>query len=186
MIKYRKVKCMIWNDNKFPFLDDDTQLVWFHAYTCPFSNGLGMFLASVEALAANKRWSVERYSKGFENLIANDFIRFDEGYQVVWFPKFLMHNKPENPNSLKGLLKFWSDIPESPLKTEFYHTLGALCNEWGDNFVKVFETLPKRYPKPIRNTETETETDTDTETENSPYQESKLININTSNSGGAF
>ena len=48
MARYRNIRCLIWNDDKFPFVSDDCQLVWFHAYTYPHSNGLGIYMASKE------------------------------------------------------------------------------------------------------------------------------------------
>jgi len=53
----------IWTDDKFPFLADDLQLVFFHLLTTPAQTSLGLICVAAESLAAEKRWNADRYKK---------------------------------------------------------------------------------------------------------------------------
>ena len=155
---YRRIDCEIWVDDKFPFASDDAQVVWFHAFTYLNSTSLGIYCASIEALAADKnkngQWSLERYRKGFEEGLRKGFLKYDERFQVVYFPKFFKanpingekRNKPSNPNQLKGMLKCWNQIPDSELKQELYHNLTTLAKGWGEGFTKVMKDIPEPLP----------------------------------------
>lgn len=161
-VSYRAVKVTIWNDPEFFTLSDDGQLVWFHLYTNSMTNGLGMYHATLEGLAANKRWSLERYTKGFGEGLAKGLFEYDKTFQVIYFPNFIKHNKPANPNVLKGLLRAWDYIPESPLKARLHGDLKGL----GEPFAKVMANVPVNVtPKEL---ETIPETVTVTETVNIP------------------
>lgn len=158
---YRKVHCRIWSDDKFPDLSDDAQLVWLHAYTCEYSTGLGIYKASLEALAADKGWSVERYREGFADVSKAGLVRYDERRHVVYFPRYFRWNPPENPNVLSGLLKGLGAIPECSEKSRFINDLRMYAEDWGENYTKVFETfagtLPERSPKQEQEQEQEVE-----------------------------
>jgi hypothetical protein len=154
--RYRKVHCLIWADDKFPFISDDAQLVWFHAYTSPFSTGIGIFAVSVEALAANKRWDLKRYLKGFNECIEKGFIKYDARFQVVYFPKFFEWNTPSNPNILKSMLTPWYEIPNCEIKALCLAELKGYAKVWGNVYLNVLETYEVTY------TETGTGTGTGT------------------------
>lgn len=139
--QYRSVFCQIWSDDKFPFMSDDAQLVWFHAYTCEMSNALGLFKASIEALAADKRWDVERYRKGLGECLTEGLIEYDERFHVVYFPRFFRWNRPANPNTLTSWLKCWDRIPPTPLKAVFIQQLKRYVERWGERFGVVIETF---------------------------------------------
>ena len=134
---YRKVHCRIWSDDKFPDLSDDAQLVWFHAYTCEYSTGLGIFKASVEALAADKGWPVERYREGFREVMKAGLIRYDQRRHVIAFPRFFRWNPPENPNVLSGLLKGFDLIPDCDVKYWYAKDLIDSATAWGDKYQEV-------------------------------------------------
>jgi hypothetical protein len=98
MSRYRNIHCMIWNDDKFPFASDDCQLVFFHLLTTPFGTPFGLFKASVSMLADEKRWSKQRYEKAFREGLAKGFFKYDERHLVVFLPKFVKYNQPQNAN----------------------------------------------------------------------------------------
>jgi hypothetical protein len=141
MAQYRKIYCRIWHDDKFPQLSDDAQLVWFHSYTANFSTGIGLYTCSIEGLAGNKRWPVDRYRKAFSELSERGLVAYDAEYQTVLFPRFFRHNKPENPNVLAGLLKKWDDIPDCPHRRQLREILELECRCWGKGYLDVLRTF---------------------------------------------
>src|SRR3972149_544770 len=100
--KYRLIQCLIWSDDKFAFASDACQLVFLHLLTTPFSTPFGLYKISMEALAAEKRWSLKAYRKGFAEVFQKGFALYDETHQVIWIPHFVKYNPPPNPNVLKG------------------------------------------------------------------------------------
>lgn len=155
-VAYRGVKVTTWNDERFITLPDEAKLVWFHVYTNRLSNGLGMFQASIEGLAADMRWDLKRYTKRFKECCSKGLFVYSETYHVVYFPNFIKHNKPANPNVLKSLLSSWDYIPNTKLKALLYKELQGL----GDGYEKAMETLQVTLPQTYSETETITETDT--------------------------
>lgn len=147
MSRYRNVHCLIWNDDKFPFSSDDCQLVWFHLSTTPLTGPIGIYKASLEGLAAEKRWPLKKYEKAFREGLGKGFWKYDEKHQIVLFPKFFKHNKPENPNVLRSWIKFYEEIPSSELKSESIQSLKDFAEGWGEAFAKVCQTLPITLPQ---------------------------------------
>ena len=140
---YRNVKTSIWHDEKFFGLSDVAQLVWFHVYTNPLSNGLGLYHAPIEGLAAAKRMDLERYREGFEECLRNRLFEYDERFQTVYFPNYLKHNKPANPNVMQGLLKIWPSLPDSPLKLNVFKSLEDLGKRYRERLEKIGITIPQ-------------------------------------------
>ena len=140
---YRNVKTSIWHDEKFFGLSDVAQLVWFHVYTNPLSNGLGLYHAPIEGLAAAKRMDLERYREGFEECLREGLFEYDERFQTVYFPNYLKHNKPANPNVMQGLLKIWPSLPDSPQKINVFKTLENLGKRYRERLEKIGITIPQ-------------------------------------------
>ena len=138
-MRYRQVHCLIWNDDKFPFLSDDAQLVFFHILTTPFSNSIGCFKISLEALTAEKRWPIRRYKNAFKELENKKLARYDEKNQVIFLPNFIKYNPPANPKVIINWARQWSELPDSPLKYELYQLLKDIIKTKGEKFSKAFE-----------------------------------------------
>ncbi|MEQ9131153.1 MAG: hypothetical protein RJQ08_13395 [Salinisphaeraceae bacterium] len=165
MSRYRNIFCAIWSDDKFPFLSDDAQLVWFHLYTNEFTNAVGIYKAPIEGLAADKRWPLERYRKGFGECSEKGLVEYDERFHVIAFPRFFDWNKPSNPNVLSSWLPAWQAVPRCNLKTNQQQRLAVAAKGWGEGFEKVAErfgeTLPPTFGEPSPKQEQEQEQEQD-------------------------
>ena len=93
------------------------------------------------------RWSLERYRKGFVECLDNGLFVYDETFQVVYFPKFLKHNKPSNPNVLKNLILCWDYIPNSIFKTDLKASICALGASYKAIMKDCIVTLPQTLPQ---------------------------------------
>lgn len=154
--RIRIIRTCIWTDDKFPFLSDDEKLIFFHLLTSQLANPLGIFVAGLASLADELRWDVERYRKGFRNLSDRFGVTFHEGSRTVLLKNHFKHNIPNNPNVWKNWLKFYPELPFSPLRDEWDRIAMRFATEWGSPFISILsETTSKgsskRYPKPIRN-----------------------------------
>jgi uncharacterized phage protein (TIGR02220 family) len=131
MARYRQIHCCIWNDDKFPFLSDDEQLVFFHLLTTPFGTPFGLYKTSIGALADEKRWDLKRYAKPFGKLLNMGFVKYDKRTLVLYIPRFMKYNPPANPNVVTSWLKQAQEIPDSPLKNEWYCALEWFAKGFG-------------------------------------------------------
>jgi hypothetical protein len=156
---YRSVCTYIWNDDKFPFVSDDCQLVWFHLFTNPLSSPLGIYKASIAGLAEDKNrngmWSPLRYKKAFEEALRQGFIEYDEKALLVAFPKYFSTdhecNHPQSPNVVLSWGKRFNELPSSPLKLKCYQALKSLLEGMHEGYMKAFtkgfrEVSPKTSP----------------------------------------
>jgi hypothetical protein len=173
MSRYRNVHCLIWNDDKFPFVSDDCQLLWFHLSTTPLTGPIGIYKATLEGLAAEKRWSLQRYRKAFAEGLGKGFWKYDERFHVVLFPKFFKYNKPENPNVLISWVKVYDEIPNSILKDESIQSLKDFAEGWGKAFAKVTERLGQTFPEQEQEQEQEQERDRESAPPEKPVEDIK-------------
>ena len=132
MSRYRQIHCLIWNDDKFPFLKDDTKLVFFHLLTTPFSTPFGLFKASIGALADEMRWSPKKYEKALKDAIAHGMVEYDPKAYVIFIPNFLKYNWPTSINQVKSWKKIFDELPNSPLKIKFLQRFKALTDGKND------------------------------------------------------
>lgn len=166
MRTYRNICTYIWNDDKFPFVSDDCQLVWFHLFTNPLSSPLGIYKASLAGLADDKNrngsWTLQRYRKAFTEALEKGFIEYDEKALLIAFPKYFSvdHecNHPQSPNVVLSWGKRFKEIPASPLKVKCYQSLKALLEGMHEGYLKAFHrAFDEVSVKPIPNTEPEPE-----------------------------
>ena len=148
MSRYRAIHCLIWNDDKFPFVSERCQLIFFHLLTTPMSTPFGLYKASLEALAAEKRLPLKAYREAFREAFAKAFVKYDERHQVILIPQFLKYNPPNNPNVLKAWKSVYDEIPDCDLKIEFYQILKAFVEGFSKAFGEAFrEAWGKPLPK---------------------------------------
>lgn len=118
----RQLSVLIWNDDKFPLLSDDAQIVFFHLLTTPHTTAFGLFKGGVATLAEEKRWDIERYRKALKVLLEQKMVRYDKAALLLYIPRALKYNPPT-----ASALKLWSEVfvglPSSPLKKAFYDDL---------------------------------------------------------------
>ena len=170
--RYRNIHCLIWNDDKFPFLSDDARLVWFHLFTNPITTPIGIYKASLSGLAEEIHWPLARYKKAFAECSRNLLVRFDERCHVVLFPQFFKWNKPANPNVLSSWVKCYEELPNCDLKIESIQSIREHSMQWGEPFAKVTinlsETLPLTLPKQQQYQEQEQQQEKEQDTHTSP------------------
>lgn len=159
MRTYAKVHTRIWNDKKFMSLSDDGRMVFLFLLTHPYQNGLGAFRATIAGLAEEIGWPEERFSKGFAQPWAKGMANHDSTGPMVWLPKHLKHNKPENPNVVKSLIDSYSHLPECPLLSMVWDSLETVCQTMAIPF-----GIPRPYGMPNPEPEPEPEPEPKTTT----------------------
>lgn len=151
---FRAIYTRVWDDERFRQLSEEAQLTWFHLFSNPYSTGIGLYRMPLAGLAADKGCQLERYAERCAEVERNGLVVIDREHNLVWFPRFWQWNKPDNPNTLKKLLKALGKIPDCTTKSQFIQTLSTHCMEWGGKFTEIRdeiigtlgETLPVTPP----------------------------------------
>ena len=146
MSRYRTIHCLIWNDDKFPFLSDDARLVFLHLLTTPFSTPFGCYKASLEGLAAELRWPVARYRKTVLRLSEQGMVTVDEQAQIVDLPHALDYNKPANKFVITGWLAIAAELPVCELRKQCFQRLRI----WADHFKVPVPDCAETVSRPSR------------------------------------
>lgn len=145
MSRFRKVDAGTWGDAQFMALSDDARLLWFRLLTGPEVTSLpGLLLAGRAQLAEAMGWALVRFDRAFAVLAqpkANGeppMAKADWAARLVWLPKAHVHNRPANPNVIRGWRDQWRCVPESVLKTEALGVLKRFAESLGEPFAEAF------------------------------------------------
>lgn len=160
MSRYRKIFVKMWGDIKFRNLSASgasAQTLWFFLLTSPLTTRIpGISLSGEAGFSESMNWSLESFRKVFQEICMKGMVRSDWQARLIWVPKAILYNKPENPNVVRGWKDTWNEIPECSLKLEIYEELKEYLQELGEGFVKAFE---EACLKPLPNQEQEQEQD---------------------------
>lgn len=138
MSRYRTVDVRLWHDRRFLALSDDGKLLWLFFLTCPQRLAIpGVIVGGEFSLAEQLGWEVERYRKGYAELLAKGLRVRAEG-RVVWLTNALKYQKVAGPKAMKGMAKAWDDVPEGALKAAIWEELKIACKSWSVLFAKLF------------------------------------------------
>lgn len=124
----------------------------------------GLFSSGEAGFAETIGWPIEGFRKVFREVFAQGMVKVDWKARLVWVPKAIHYNRPENPNVVKGWRDTWDEMPECDLKLEAWQELKAFIEGLGEGFVKAFEqACQKPSLKPLPNQEQEQEQEQDKE-----------------------
>jgi hypothetical protein len=151
VVRYRKIETRIWNDRKFRSLSDDGKLVFLFTLTHPGLTSLGAMRATEVGLAAELGWPQERFAKGFRECSDNGLLEADFEACFLAAPNFLRYNVLENTNVVKSLGTVLELIPECTAKVNLLKRVAAHCEDRGQQFLTVWQTVSKPFAIPIGN-----------------------------------
>lgn len=162
MSRYRKIFIKMWGDVKFRNLTTpgpNGQTLWFFLLTGPQTTRIpGLFSVGVAGFAELIGWPIEGFRKAFQEIFDQGMVQVDWKARLVWVPKAIHYNRPENPNVVKGWKDTWDEMPECDLKLEAWRELKAFIEDLGEGFAKAFEqACQKPILKPLPNQEQEQE-----------------------------
>ena len=137
-IRYRKISSRIWCDAKFMSLSDDAQLLFLFVLTHPHMTSVGAMRSSIQGLAAEKNWAVERVAKGFGELFRKGLLIACERVNLIVAPNFIKHNQPENPNVVKAWRSVFDELPECTLLYEHFQRVIDFLKGFAEPFAEPF------------------------------------------------
>ncbi len=140
---YSKVERRTWNDERFRRWPKDRRDVWLYLLTTPHLDQPGgrfgccildPMYAAADLSAPDDRWTPERVERQLADLEQEGRIVWDPYARLVLIVRFFEHNKPENPNVVKAMVR---DIGDAPYSERIMLYLLAT----------VRERLPERFEK---------------------------------------
>jgi len=153
---YSKISREIHTDEKFKSLSDLSQLLFFTLLTHTSLTNLGGFRATTRGLAAEKRWSLKRFNRVFQELIDKKMVWYDDNAQCLIMPHFLKHNPPQSPKVVMSWEASLGLIPECKIREKLKGLVREYVKELPESFRKA---LPKVFGKvsriQIQSTDTE-------------------------------
>lgn len=113
----------MWHDRHFVGLSVDAKLLWCFLLTGNNDGVPGLIRGGPGAYSDAMRWDRPTTASALDELIKATFIEYDQHAQLLRVPGAPKYSPCTNANVLKGWLRRWKDVPESPLK---YHHIESL------------------------------------------------------------
>jgi hypothetical protein len=156
MSRYRKIFVKMWADKKFRGLSapgPNGQTLWIFLLTGPLTSRIpGLFSAGEAGFAEIIGWPLEGFQKAFKEISQKGMAKVDWEARLIWIPKAIFYNQPENPNVIKGWKDTWDEMPECNLKLQVFQEIDSFMKRLGEVFVKAFhEVCVNPLPNPFGN-----------------------------------
>src|SRR5688500_14393588 len=100
--RHFRVSPKFWAEAKRENWSDDEITLGLYVLTCPHRNTEGLFLLPLPYVCSDLRWTSERLSKPFANLIRRGFIHYDATSEVVLIAKALKWQSPATEKQMIG------------------------------------------------------------------------------------
>lgn len=161
--RYSKVTRRIWNSPDFRALSapskPNAQHLFVRLLTGPELGVVpGLFTLRIGGLADEFRWPLAGTRKCLQEIVDRDMAHYDTDAGLVWVPRAINHNAPDNPNVVLGWRTTLKELPACALKERALKELLAWCQkrsedtgnqDWVNAFVKASGRVaenPRTYP----------------------------------------
>jgi len=140
--RYRKMSTQLWADARFRQLSaprPNAQTLWIYLLLGPHGRNVpGLFVSGRASISEFLHWSKRGTDVAWREIEAQHLAEADWTTGVIWIPKAIKHNPPENPNVVKGWRNPLAEIPACPLKTTAVNSLREFCKGLGKGFAEAF------------------------------------------------
>ena len=133
-MRYRKISPVIWQDEKFRAFTDDGKLAFLFVLTHPAMTSVGAMRGTLPGLAAELGWPLRRFEAALAPAVNACMVEVNRGAAFIGLPKFLRHNEPEGPNSVKAWVGALELIPECPERRRLLRRCLAYLDTKSDAF----------------------------------------------------
>lgn len=134
----------MWDDKHFVPFSDQAKLLWCHLLT-GYSGGVpGLIQGGVGHYAEAMRWDIDKAGLAIRELSQAKFIEYDSAARLLRVPGRPKYAPCTNNNVVKGWLRRWRDLPDSPLKYRHVESVrDAICDRkwfhssWDETFGQI-------------------------------------------------
>lgn len=108
----------------------------------------GVIPAGAGTIGDSLRWDASGVKKVFREIEDQGLAKADWDARLVWVPKAIIYNPPENPSVIRGWRKFWRLVPECELRSEIFEGLRTFVEAIANpSFLEAFrEVFADQYP----------------------------------------
>ena len=165
-VRYRRVSCQVWGDEKVQKLDGYGQFLWVFLITHPTLQQFGAMRHTSQGLAHElaglTQWPAKRFVKSYLHAVELGLIEHSPRHSFISIPQFLRHNPPGNPNTVKGWAPYVQLIPECDARDVHFARCKAFVEGMGKAFAKALpeaflEACPQGSPQLSRNSDSDSE-----------------------------
>lgn len=153
--RYKNVQVKIHSDRRFRSLSappPNAQSLLFRLLTAPEGGSIpGLVPIGEAALAEALGWPVDGLRTAFAELDGAGYVRADWKARLIWVPEAWEHDRPRNPDTIRGWRRQLEEITDCPLKDEARAWLGAQVAALGEHMRSAFDQAwptPSRTPCP--------------------------------------
>ncbi len=143
--RYSKVSRRVWGSPDFRALSapkPNAQTLWLRLLTGPELGVIpGLFEARESGLAEALGWPLTGFRRCFAEITTRQMATHDKAAGLMWVPRAIHHNPPDNPNVILGWKLAWKELPDSPLKEQAKSYLRQWCEGVGISWVKAFDNV---------------------------------------------
>jgi hypothetical protein len=150
MRDYGKVYTAFWTSEDTRAMSEDGRTLALYLLTCSHGNMLGCFRITDAYAADDLQWSIERVSKGFDELFQKGFAyRCNKTFWVV-IQHYLKWNQFENPNVGMAAGKLFNTLSAPhTVKALLVNALRAYSPRFPSNKLDEFEALAIPFANPF-------------------------------------
>jgi len=134
---YWRVSPKFWRHAQQYEWSDDARQLALYLLTCAHRTTEGIYCLPVGYMATDLAWVESRVVATLAQLLQHGFAQYDDKTCVVFIPKAMKYQRPDNPNGRTSVVRRVAELPKTPLLAAFidsvdkYSTTLAqrLCNE---------------------------------------------------------
>lgn len=142
--RHNRVYPSYWTNN--PHWSDDAKLLGLFLLTGPHRRTEGIYRLPVGYMAGDLGWTEKRTRKALDELVADEFVKYDERVSVVFICKALKHQGLDNPNQITAALKALQELP----RTDLVVALAEASERFSEPFAqRLRERFPEWFRDPI-------------------------------------
>lgn len=154
--RYSKVSRRVWGSEDFRALSaarPNAQTLWLRLLTGPELGVIpGLFEIRESGLAEALGWPLPAFRRCFAEISDRRMAAHDKKSGLMWVPRAVHHNPPENPNVILGWKIAWKELPDAPLKERAKLHLRDWCESIGQAWTNAFDiATAKDGGNPFRN-----------------------------------
>ena len=145
-MRFAKVDLRIWHDERFRSLPMPAQFLFLYLLTSPERTLIpGVLRHSFSTVFAHFGWSQRTGFLHVTALVECGMVAY-EG-DLIWLPNALNHNRPANPNVVRGWRKaFDHELPECGLREIIGTAISLFLRDFQPAFRQAFHAVAKAKP----------------------------------------
>jgi len=120
--------------------------------TCEHRTTEGLYRLPREYMAADlpDGWTLARVTASLAQLVSQGFVQYDDKARVVFLPKAMKYQRPDNGNQQTAAIRNLENLPPTMLSDGFFEAAATYCESFSQALSKAFpQGLSQGYGDPL-------------------------------------